>query len=572
MSKGYQFSNDTGFGDDDIEMEFEINPSDLNQKYSGFKKQYQEEEEEEETDDDYDDDESTIEEGKETAFDVVAEDRDEEYGEEGNKENYTEVVLKSFLRLIYKAKKNWFKVSLYLTLFISNLFVITYLTGSNGSNDDIITNVKSFGDISKSIQHLQWQINDINNKNKNRLHDFKNYVDLKIEEFSLKFNQIDDELFDLKQQNQIIFQKLDGIRFNELDIINNDKIPIILDDENNVKILPEFAKFLQDKIQEIINDQITNEKFQLNYEQFIENHVNEIINNKVGFMNKEEILSLITLQFQENKKKLITEIKNLNLKTNKNEIPQRLINQDSNQVGKINYGQAISGARIINYLTSSTFKPRYKSDSILGSFLNIFNGNKDTKDLPQELEQVYHQQTQSPFVVLTSNEGYWKSSDTKNAQLAIKFLEPIYISDFWYVHERVLNAAIMTSAPQYMSIYVQSEDNDELLKEIGNTDVISGHFKIADFKYELNGSVEQKISLPHFIKRYLIKSIIVVANDNYGNEFFTSFYKFKIHGLTVFDLYSIKKIINNKEINQVIKDKFKTDVKSFGDDDAVVIV
>lgn len=558
MSKGYQFSNDTAFGEDDIEMEFEINPSELNQKYSGYKKQY----EEDETDDDYDDDESTIEEMKETIFDGVEEEEDDDIRKENNKD----VVLKSILRLIYKAKKNWFKVLLYFTLFISNLFVITYLTGSSGSNDDIITNVKSFGDISKSIQHLQWQINDINNKNKNRLHDFKNYVDLKIEEFSLKFNQIDDELINLKQQNEEIIKKLEGIRFNELDIINHDKVPIILDDSNNVKILPEFATFLQDKIQEIINDKITDKKFQLNYENFIENHVNEIINNKIGFMNKEEILSLITLQFQENKKKLITEIKNLTTKTIKNDVPKKLIDSsiDKNEVGKINYGQAISGARIINYLTSSTFKPRYKNDSILGFFTNLFG--KD-KEVPKELEQIYNQQSQSPFVVLTSNEGYWKSSVTKGTQLSIKFLEPIYINEFIYIHERLLNGAIMTSAPQHMSLYVTSDDNEDLLKEIGDTDEISGHFKICDFKYELNESMEQKIPIPHFIKRYLIKSIIIVANDNYGNEFFTSFYKFKIHGLTRFDLYSIKKIINNQEINDVIKDKFKTDaVKSFGDD------
>ena len=72
MSKSFQFSTDALTNDDvvgeDIESEYDINPSLLNAKYSGFKKQYEEEEEEEEEESDNDYDDSTIDDVKETMY------------------------------------------------------------------------------------------------------------------------------------------------------------------------------------------------------------------------------------------------------------------------------------------------------------------------------------------------------------------------------------------------------------------------------------------------------------------------------------------------------------------------
>lgn len=596
MNRGYQFSTDAGLDEteDDIEREYEINPKLLNQKYTGFKKQYEEEEGEDqeedqeedlddETDDDYVDEEvkETIhgDDEEESGLDDDNDDDDFNTPDEG----YQEIILKSIFRIIYKARRNWIKVMIYLLLFCTNLCIISYLRSN--PQQDIITNVRNFGDISKSIQHLQWQINDINNKNKNKLQDFKNYLDLKIDEFNLKFNQIDDNFKKLNLSNKEILQKIENLNFqnnndNNKIIIENDKLPVILDEYNEIKILPEFNEFLIDKIQSILNNEINESKFQLNYEKFIENYVEEIINSKIGFMQKDEILSLISLQFQENKKKLINEIKNL-IKINQNDqkqqqqqqindIPRRLINQDqsssssSSSVGKVNYGQSISGARIINYLTSSTFKPKYRGESIFKIFSK--KKNQDIKDEDElELSKIV-----SPFIVLTPTDGYWKSSIIENTQLSIKFLEPIYMNEFWYIHKKVMNGAILTSTPQNLELYIQLErnvddDDENIIEKYDLKNEIQGHFKISELKYDLNGPLEQKFELPDFVSKYLTKSIIIIAKDNYGNEFFTSFYKFKIHGITKFDLYSIKKIMNNDDINDSIKKKFKG-IKSFGED------
>ena len=556
MSKSFQFSTDALTNDDvvgdDIESEYDINPSLLNAKYSGFKKQYEEEEEEEEeSDNDYDD--STIDDVKEAMYtgDINAID------EEDDDVNY---YLKSTLRIIYKVKQNWIKILLYFLLFITNLGIISYFNSNNGGSgvgdhSDII-NIRNFGDLTKNIQHLQYQINEINQKQKTKLHEFKNYLDLKLDEFNLNFKKIDKDIEDLKRENSKILDRVNKINIGDIEI-SNDKLPILLDEHNNIKVIPEFSNFLQKKIQDIIDGEINGSKFKLNYKSFIENHVEDIINSKVGFMNKDEILSLITLQFQENKKKLINEIKTL---TRVNNIPQKLVEtvKVKKPNGKINYGQAISGARIINYLTSKTFKPRFKKGlwDILG-----FNGNHDDSNEVEVYENT------SPFIVLTSDEGYWRSSQIENTQISIKFLEPIYMNELQYYHGDVLNGGIITSCPKHLSLYVQIEGGEAMSDE-----EIQGHFKISEMVYDVNKSEqeEQGFEIPEEVQRKLVKSVIIVAKDNYGNEFYTSFHKFKVYGMTKFDLYSVKKILNNDEIDDAIKRQYQANgVKSFGDDRVV---
>ncbi|CAM9023910.1 unnamed protein product [Wickerhamomyces anomalus] len=517
MSKSFQFSTDALTNDDvvgeDIESEYDINPSLLNAKYSGFKKQYEEEEEEdedEESDNDYDD--STIDDVKETMYtgDVNAIDEDDD------DVNY---YLKSTLRIIYKVKQNWIKILLYFLLFITNLGIISYFNGNNGGSgvgdhNDII-NIRNFGDLTKNIQHLQYQINEINQKQKTKLHEFKNYLDLKLDEFSLNFKKIDKDIEDLKRENNKILDRVNKINIGDIEI-SNDKLPILLDEHNNIKVIPEFSNFLQKKIQDIIDGEINGSKFKLNYKSFIENHVEDIINSKWKLLK----------------------LKNPN--------------------GKINYGQAISGARIINYLTSKTFKPRFKKGlwDILG-----FNGNHDDSNEVEIYENT------SPFIVLTSDEGYWRSSQIENTQLSIKFLEPIYMNEFQYYHGDVLNGGIITSCPKHLSLYVQMEGGEA----IGDEE-IQGHFKISEMVYDVNKSEqeEQGFEIPEEVQRKLVKSVIIVAKDNYGNEFYTSFHKFKVYGMTKFDLYSVKKILNNDEIDDAIKRQYQANgVKSFGDDRVV---
>ncbi|CCH45809.1 Spindle pole body assembly component [Wickerhamomyces ciferrii] len=528
-----------------------------------------------EDDDDYIEDQKVFEELSEDEDDY---EDDEEYDDDDNNnhdDDYITIILKFILRIVFKIQKNWFKSLLYGIIFLINLLIISYLTSSNNnqynSNDEILTNFKSFSDISKTIANLQWQINDLNIKNKNKFHEFRHYLDSKIDEFNNKFTQLDSNVLSITKANEEIISRLDSINLETIGskYIKDDRIPIILDDNSNIKILPEFADFLEQKIKNLVNkyEPTLDLKFQLNYEKFIEDYVYDILNNKIGFMNKDEILSIIQLQFKENKSKLISEIKKINSKSNidSNISNEKLINKSPRKINKINYGQAVSGARILNYLTSPTFNQQNSQKSFISKF---FPNDQDDDNESNSIN--------SPFIILTSNEGYWKSSTINNTQLGIKFLDPIYLSDISYLHGRFINGGILTSCPQILELYVNVENQEELIEKLPRTPIfLQNHIKISELNYHLNEPEEQFFQIPKELQSFIIKSLIIKIPKNYGDEFFTSFYKLNIHGLTKFDLYSIQKIINDDKIDNVIKKKlnqennevdYSNDIPKFGSD------
>lgn len=401
---------------------------------------------------------------KETYFDEPEIDEVDEIDEinEVNEINYYEEILRVLFTFILKLKVHFKLVLIILVLIILNFFLVSSINSNEIS-------VSSLNDISKSLNNLQFQINELNQKNKVRLNEFKNYFDLNMKNIPIKLNN------------------------------------------NQIEVIPELNSFLNG---------------------YIDNYL-EVNQNSY---TKNEILNLISSKFKENKDLLLNEIKSIAIEGS----------------DEINYSLSSNGARIINYLTSPTFKPKFKKNY---NYLNWFNSN----DI--ELEN-------SPFIILTSNDGYWKSSEIKNTTLAIRFLEPIYITNLKYYHKKILNSSILTSAPKKFSIFIETFNNDKF-KKLSKFDEIlnNNYFKISEFNYDLNVDDEQGF-LPLSFNKVLIKSLIIRIDENYGNNFFTSLNKFKINGFTKFDVHSMKDLLNNDDINDDIKYKFKefAPVKTLGEE------
>lgn len=461
-------------------------------------------------------------------------------------EDAVETLWKPVIRISFRLRHYW-PASLGVILL---LMLSTLLWGSK-SNTQIIPNVSSFADISKSMQHLQWQINELNSKHKNKFQDLRNYLELKMEEVGAKFVAVDDEIQKLKVEQATIVAQLGSLSLEGVHV-DGSKIPVLLDEHNNVQLLPEFQKYLQEYIQSTLSSQKVQRQFQLNFESFVHDYINEIVQSKVGFMNKEEILHLVTMQFQENKRKLIDEIKQFTQIKPRQEIPQKLIPKEYPKQDKVNYAQAANGARVINYLSSPTFKPRTKKSWWF---------SRKTQAEVEEKED----DPSSPFIVLTANDGVWRSTEV-NATLGIKFLEPIYMSEFMYEHPRVQNSALLTSCPAKLSVYILSDQTSHVTRLSAYTETIGKYQKAFEMRYDLNEATIQQAEVPEWMKTVLVKSLVVRIEGNYGNEFFSSLYKLKVHGLTRLDVLSVDKLMRNSDVGESVKRGFRTSVKRFGDD------
>lgn len=523
----------------------------LNEKFAEYKRAAAAAEEEEEEED--------LLEGMEDVKETLMEsDGDDEYDEdEAGDGDYepTKPLLKPLIRLVYRLTRHWLVLTFTFTLLV--LGCVLWASGPPSTRN--IPTVSSFADISKSIQHLQWQINEANNRQKNKLQDLRNYLDLKMDEVHAKFTHVDNELVPLHKQQEDLVQRIDAISIGDVQL-DMSKIPVILDDHNNVQLLPEFKRFLQSYIKSSLSSQEFQRHFQVNLQSFIEDYVKEIVSSKVGFMNKDEILQLVTLQFQQNKRKLIDEIKQLTQhKPMDDIIPSRLVDSknDYTKQRKINFAQSANGARIINYLSSPTFRPRTNAPFSWWGFATSKGAPPSTED---------EVSASSPFIVLTPNDGVWRSGDV-NATLGIKFLEPIYISGFLYEHPRALNSALLTSCPKVLSLYVQVDDVASLRQHSDYDECLAGKYhKVLELEYDLNGDALQEAHVPRWLKRLLVKSMVVKVDGNYGNDFYTSVYKLHVQGLTRLDVLSVDTLMRNAEIGEPVKRGFRTAVQRFGDD------
>jgi hypothetical protein len=515
---------------DDLPSKLDIDL--LNAKYVDYKKSI-----EDALGDESDDDGSY----KETFVDEYSDEFDDEEGEDEVSEadeEYKEQsvsLLKPLMRLTFRLKKHWIVI-----LTILGIIIVNYILWNRASLP-IISN-----DLSRSLNNLQWQINELNTKQKSKYKELKNYLDLKLDDINSRFISIDKDIKQLKLQNKELLNKINELSVDNISI-DSSRVPVILDDENNVQLLPEFKAYLQSFIKASLSSDIP-QSFKLDMERFIQDHVHEILNNKVGYMQKDEILHLISRQFQENKRKLIDEIKQLT-SIRHTDVPSRLIPNELKQQRKIDYAQASNGARIINYLSTPSFKPKTK-----GWFRTWISNIEAEEEDPS-----------SPFIILTPNQGFWKSQVATT--LGIKFLEPVYMNEFQYEHQRVMNSALLTSCPKTISLYVLGDDMDSLRRYSPYPDHIGKYQKVIEMQYDLNGGEVQSVDVPEWMKKILVKSILINVEDNYGNEFFTSLFKFHIHGITKFDLLSVEKLISNEQLNEGIKRSFRTTVKRFGDDD-----
>lgn len=522
---------------------------------------------------------------KETLFDEEDYDGAEDYDEEDDDDddyidNYEPQMkqspnrlLKLVLRSIFKLRKHWLLTSLGISILVVNCFIWSSAWNISHPSTQIVSNVSTFGDITKSIHNLQWQINELNNRQKSKFQDLRNYIDLKMDEVSSKFKKVDQQVDDIKRSNEALLSQLNALSLDNIQV-ELSKIPVIIDDDKNIQLLPEFKDYLQSYIKSSLSSNEVQRQFQLNLQGFISDYTQEIIHSKVGFMNREEILKLISLQFQENKRKLIDEIKQLTTRSLRpKEVPEKLVSSSGYvKQDKVDYAQSSNGARIINYLSSKTFKPRTKSKSWLqsvfsasGPTTNNRNANGYENQDPDNWDDV---NPTSPFIVLTQNDGFWKTEDI-NGTIGIKFLEPIYMDEFLYEHKRVFNSALLTSCPKVLSICVQSDD-DAYLQEhtpFANEQRGDKYTKVLELHYDLNDDAIQHAEVPSWLKKVLIKSMIVQIDGNYGNDFFTSLYKFHIHGITRFDVLSVEKLMQNTEISEAVKRGFRTTVKSFGSDE-----
>jgi hypothetical protein len=597
--KGLDSDNDND-KDIDIEQEFRgvQDPVALNSRFASYRRALNEKESVNEMDSE-----------KETVYDVdnnntVYEEEQEEDEAEAEEEQppYYEQLLRVAFKALYKVKHHWRRAAVLLALLLVNLAVMLSMVAhrrdastsqsqsqsqSQSHSHSQVLSINTIQDVSTSLTNLQWQINELNTKNKHRLNDFKNYLDLKLDEFNTRFQRLDARV-----------DEWDARRLRELDLsgvdVVNAKVPILLDEYNNVKILPEFEQFLRRYINSYLNNVDFNAKFEVDYDALISRHLDKLAQGKMGFMRKEEVLSLVSSQLQENKAKLIQDIKNQLLhaasttttgssSSSKEDVSDRLVTsgyraeEDARQV---NYALFTAGARIINYLTSPTFEPKLKRSGGGGGggggkgLLQWLYGKREGEGEGQgkgkegeegedkllQLEQPY---SSSPFIVLTSNEGYWRSSAVNDTRLAIKFLEPIYLNRVEYKHGNVLNGAVLTSAPRKMSLFINTYDNarNALLSEYRETLPLQDqddYFKVSEMEYSIEQLQEQQFfEIGPKLSKVLVKSVLIRVESNQGNAFFTSINKFVIQGLTRFDVYSIKELLNSDSIDSALKAKFK---------------
>lgn len=323
------------------------------------------------------------------------------------------------------------------------------------------------------------------------------------------------------------------------------KIPIVVNNSSTFMILPEMHKYLYDLIDNMIKHSNTFE-IELSSQDWkydVNNYVKEILIDDLKFVEKSHFINELDRRLRVTKEEIMHEVaskikaldagefKSSNSQTMPPEqyssiLLKKLVNKiyNANQhqwENDLDFATYVQGTKLIKHLTSATFSK--------GNGVSPIELLADTK--------------------LSSSSTYWQCKPGNGCTWAIRFIKSIYLTKLSYMHGRLANNLhIMNSAPKLISIFVKLSDLDKN-KENEMVEAIKahhkephykdGHIKITQFTYQLtDNSIKQVIPLPGWFihLRVLVKSMIFVIDQNYGNEDYTSLRKFVVNGVTLEDL------------------------------------
>lgn len=463
-------------------------------------------------------------------------------------------------------------ISIGITVLLVGFMLLPLLFGSGNNATNQLTRMDS-----KSVSNIQRQINhlygELTTKNEKYQSDFDKTIQVVISQFEKNIKKlIPLDLLDLKSQLELLNSKFNALSstvshwgsvyngnqssfsmdnitewqnklLEELQTKLPNEIPVIVNNSSDMLVIPELHDYISEVLSSLVQHiEPSGSRLPLAYD--LNEYMKEFMENQLQYVEKNYFIQELNRKLQLNKHEIFEEIysKVEELGNNKqgslnvppeqysNILLKKLVHKiyNANQYqweDDLDFGTFAQGTRILNHLTSPTWKNGYGAS-------------------PLELL------SNSP-----SNAAYWQCSSTNDCSFAIRFQQPIYLFKLSYLHGRLTNNIhMMNSAPKKISIYVKLANDPDTIKKLNQVGKAynqgqslkkdSSYIRIGQYEYNLaDPKIKQQFSLPSwFIKlRPLVHSMVFQVDENYGNKHFTSLRKFNIKAVTMQDLLITKR-------------------------------
>ncbi|EDO17390.1 hypothetical protein Kpol_1060p46 [Vanderwaltozyma polyspora DSM 70294] len=462
-------------------------------------------------------------------------------------------------------------ISLGITMmFILLLTIPLILNGKTDSSISEFSTIKptSLGNIQKQVNHLYKEMNTRNDQYQS---DLDKTIKVVISQFEKNIKKlIPSNILDFQAQLELLNTKVNSLSssLTNWDTMNKDyrskfsmenitewhdklieelnhrlpnEIPVVVNGTSSMLVIPELHEYISGLLSDLIQHvEPTDLKSELKYD--LNEYIKEVLENQLQYVDKDYFITELNRNLQLNKHEIWQEVstkleqienENAKYKSSINISPdqystillKKMVNKiyNANQhqwEDDLDFGSLSMGTRLLNHLTSSTWKYGYGT---------------------------------SPIELLSTTRGsstYWQCDSTNDCSWAIRFQQPLHLFRISYVHGRLTNNVhMMNSAPKVISVYVKLADDRSSISKFLDTAKLfkqgqlfakdSTYIKIGQYNYNLaETEIRQQFPLPPwFIKlRPLVHSIVFQVDENYGNREFTSLKKFVVKAITQSDL------------------------------------
>ncbi|AET41499.1 Mps3p Ecym_8214 [Eremothecium cymbalariae DBVPG len=395
-------------------------------------------------------------------------------------------------------------------------------------------------DLYKRVNQLQTQLNHLSHDTEAQRKTFKSDLDSNIKMIIQQFeknikrilprdvSKLESNIAHLEAEMQQINQMLlmENVTQWQRDLVTKlneklpDKIPIVMENDTNMLLIPELHEYLSILISQIVQQSVTSLpqfKFNMNH------YIKEVLNNNFQFVDKQYFLN----HLQES------------LLSTRDEIKQELESRLSHLTSPELVPQQVSSVllkKLVHKIYNSNLH-QWESD------LNIATFAQGTKLLNHLCSKTIHGPV-GPMDLLqdcnSCTSTYWKCN-SEGCSWAIRLEEPMYLTKIGYLHGKFShNLQIMTAAPKKISVFVKLYEGARGIPSNVQRWSKNNHFvSLGHWEYDIfDNKIRQDFELPlWFIQgKFLIRSIGFEINSNHGNPEYTALRKFVVNAVTPKDL------------------------------------
>ncbi|AAS54802.1 AGR312Wp [Eremothecium gossypii ATCC 10895] len=413
------------------------------------------------------------------------------------------------------------------------LFVVWILAGWGGASP-------ASPDLYRRVNQLQTQLNHLTHEAETQRKSFRSELDSTINMVIQRFEQnikrllpgytskLESNIAQLESEMQQINQKLlmENVTLWQKELVIKlneklpEKIPIVMEDNSNMLLIPELHDYLSTLISQVVRESVTSlPQFKFN----INDYIKEVLNNNFQFVDKQYFLTQLHESLMANKDEIWQELEpRLAHLTSPDAVPQQF--------------SSVIMKKLMHKIYNAN-QHQWESD------LNIATFAQGSKLLNHLCSKTHHGPV-GPMYLLQDCNGctstYW-NCDAAACSWAIRLVEPMYLIKLGYVHGKFShNLQIMTAAPKKINVYVKLYEGTQNAPQ--NTKYWSRDSRfmfLGSWDYDIfDNRIRQDFELPlWFIQgKYLVRSIAFEVATNHGNNQYTSLRKFVVNAVTVQDL------------------------------------